>query len=144
MPIRLTALLLATACASAPGGQTPGPGVPALVRIERTGSDETDPPTLHVPPGTEVTWQNRTTRTTWVRFTEAVPEICGHPVHFARSSDGRSFVSEYLGPFEEARLCILSPGRYDFVVSIPGASGDDGFGRSALPPAKYGTVVIER
>lgn len=145
----LLAALLLSACAVPQGGY-PGTasvaaGAPPLVRIDRTGSTRTDPATLYVPPGTEVTWQNGTTRQVFVRFDDPIDQVCGDPVRFSRSTDGRSFASDFLGPFEEARLCFPTPGRYDFVVSItePARTGRF-FPRDSLPPAKYGTVVVTR
>ncbi|HEY8370499.1 MAG TPA: hypothetical protein VIM86_14410 [Thermodesulfobacteriota bacterium] len=143
----LLAALLSSACAVPQGGY-PGTasvaaGAPPVVRIDRTGSTRTDPATLYVPPGTEVTWRNETTRQVFVRFDSPIDQVCGNPARFARSTDGRSFASEFLGPFEEARLCLVTPGRYDFIVSItePARSGPF-VPRDALPPAKYGTVVV--
>ncbi len=143
------AVILLGACA-VPRGGYPGTasvagGAPALIEIDRTGSTETDPATLYVPPGTEVTWRNRTTSQVFVRFDDAIAEACGEPVRFSRTADGRSFASGFLGPFEEARLCLPTPGRYGFIVSIPGrARTGPFFPGEGLPPAKYGTVVVTR
>jgi hypothetical protein len=140
---RVAALLLVTGALAAACGEDMYPGRgdarkgdAAEFRIETTSHDRTSPAELTAPAGTEVTWTNRTTATAFVRFEDAVPEVRLDPHRFARTDDGDTFASDWLAPFEEARLCIATPGRYRFIVSLAGV-------RSAeADPALYGTLIV--
>ncbi|HEY8369359.1 MAG TPA: hypothetical protein VIM86_08585, partial [Thermodesulfobacteriota bacterium] len=67
-----------------PGRADARKGDPAEFRIEAASHDRTSPAELTVAAGTEVRWINRTTATVFVRFEDAVPEVCLPPYRFAR------------------------------------------------------------
>ncbi|HEX7124614.1 MAG TPA: hypothetical protein VF406_02415 [Thermodesulfobacteriota bacterium] len=119
-----------------PGRADARKGDPAEFRIETASHDRTSPAELTVAAGTEVRWINRTTAAAFVRFEDPVPEVCLAPHRFARTRDAGTLASEWLAPFEEARLCIAAPGRYRFVATLAGV-------RSAeAEPARYGTLIV--
>ncbi len=144
--------LLLGACAAGsvryPGRADVRAGDPALIRIDETNSTDTSPYLLRVPVGTDVAWLNASLQIVFVRFVQPVREACGQPVRFDRNYDGTSYVTRNLGPFNEARLCFPTPGRYDFVVTTAGGGGggdnDAAKGLNGSPsPVRYGTVVVE-
>ncbi len=151
----VAATLLAWAAAGCATGDVRYPGRAdaragdrPIIWIDPTGSTETSPSVLRVGPGTEVTWRNRSQEVVFVRFNQAVTDVCGEPVRFDPSYDGASYVSRFLPPFADARLCFARPGRYDFVVSSLGTGGGgpspmDGEGGDGLSPVRYGTVIVE-
>lgn len=99
-------------------------------------------------PGTEVTWRNVSDELVFIRLVGDVEDrqVCGTPLRWGRTFDGRSYSTPFLAPFADARLCLAGPGRYDFIVSSAGRGG----GRSSpngpingLSPVRYGTVIVE-
>ncbi len=147
----MVASLALGACAAGPvrypGRADVRAGDAALIRIEPTNATETAPHWLRVPTGTDVVWLNASQELVFVRFAQAVGEACGTPLRFVRSYDGRSYVTGYLAPFNEARLCFARPGRYDFIVSSSGGGGGgtppDADANGGHSPVRYGTVIVE-
>lgn len=144
--------LLLGACAAGPvrypGRADVRAGDAPVIRIEETNSTETSPHVLRVPSGTDVSWLNASRQLVFVRFVQPMQQACGEPVRFDRNYDDTSYVTPYLGPFNEARLCFASPGRYDFVVSTADGGGGGGDqvtnGLNGSPsPVRYGTVIVE-
>lgn len=149
-PSLLLGALVLTACAAGPvrypGRADVRQGDAPLIRIEETNAAETSPFELRVPAGTDVTWLNTTHELVFVRFQQPVRDACRTPVRFGRSYDGASYVTSYLAPFNEARLCFPSAGRYDFVVSSAGGGGavsPNGDGNGSTSPVRYGVVLVE-
>lgn len=150
---RVAILAVALVLAACAGGPVRYPGRAdvrlgdrPLIRIEETNATETSPHQLRVPAGTDVTWLNATRELVFVRFNQPVREACGEPVRFGRTYDDESYVTDFLAPFNDARLCFARPGRYDFVVSSGGGGGSarpDGDGNGSTSPVRYGTVVVE-
>ncbi|HEX7125205.1 MAG TPA: hypothetical protein VF406_05420 [Thermodesulfobacteriota bacterium] len=116
------------------------PGARPMIVIGETGSARTDPAELTVRSGTDVAWFNASDAEVFVRFEGPIARACGTPVNFKRSSDGTSYVSGFIPPDSEARLCFSTPGRYAFVVSSTGTEGTNG---AAGEDTKYGAVVVE-
>lgn len=132
------ALLAATGCGEGvvyPGRADVREGDPAEIRIEPGGGDATDPRELTVPAGTEVTWLNHTTGVADVRFEDDIAEVCADPHRFDRTEDERTYISRFLPPAGEARLCVSRPGRYRFIVTLTGTPGGE-------HPARYGTLIV--
>lgn len=119
-----------------PGRADARKGDPAEFRIETASHDRTSPAELTVAAGTEVTWINRTTGSTFIRFEDPVPDTRPDPHRFGRTRDSVTVASDWLAPFEDARLGITTPGRYRFIVVLAGV-------RSAeAAPALRGTLIV--
>jgi hypothetical protein len=133
-----------------PGRDDARAGDRPLIRIEPTNADETSPRELRVAPGTEVTWRNVSHELVFVRFARDVADrdVCGTPLRWTRTFDGRGYSTPFLPPFADARLCLAGPGRYDFIVSSGGRGGGgstspDGGADNGTSPVRYGTVIVE-
>lgn len=105
-------------------------------RIENASHGQTVPAELTVRSGTEVSWINHTTASAFVRFEDVVPEVCAEPHRFRQTRDADTLASDWLAPFQDARLCVTTAGRYRFIVTLAGirSAGED--------PAVSGTLIV--
>lgn len=143
-------LLLAAGCAGGatqyPGTADVARGAAPLIEFRATGSTEAEPRLLRMPRGTEVVFRNVSRGQTFVRFEQPVGTLCGPPVGFEPTHDGRTVASRAMPPFAETRLCLATPGRYDYVVSRIEPPGPSVLRRADEPaesPVLYGTIVVE-
>lgn len=145
----LAALALLGVAATAYAADYPGratdlkPGDKPVISIQSTGSTGTEPRVLRVRVGTDVTWLNATDGDVSIRFDQPIPKACGTPVNFTRSYDGKSYATDIMPPFAEARLCFSQPGRYDYVVSKTGTESYGSKSGAAGEDQGYGTVIVE-